>query len=506
MTPPRSLARDEYLILGLFLLVISVVMSLIVSGNISIVLSEEEMIFYLIFLTVVTAVLGGVVATYSFVAYRQYPEFQYMVLGMLGIDIFFIAFAFLFTHPSSNLWISLLSDHQRNRSIIVIFGISMIPSILSGAFMGKWPILKEQHWIFALWGGIIVPTLTLWFTYSEAPVIRTSDVSETGGILNATPIGGLVILLVMLAFIIAFTRYLIEWLRTGNRIVFSVTLAIGLWILSLVLLVMVVNPYTVLELIWYGLLGMGFLIIAAAMVVTSIIEPHKNLNELVNERTRELYESEQESSFYLDLWSHRIGNILQSVMMYIELMASTTEKDQIFESVELAKALAREADLINRQVNNLVVIKQTDAMDLRKLNLNEVIETIKSEIEQRNNTFTLNNNVGLNIEIVADDLVNHMFTSLFVYATKRTSDETIVFDIGATRYENSVSISIHSSDRTILSEVEEYLNIDYKQTIKQFGLELFILKMLLRRYNCTFSMAPTSQDKGIALIIAFHET
>lgn len=306
MPPKRKFSRDEIFIIGIFLIILTIVAILIFSEEVWVIVPVYQMSIWIIFASVFMAMIGGVVATYSFVAYMQKPETRHIVLGLLGFDIIFIAFAFLFTHPSSELWIPFFPDRQRNRSIVIIFGMALIPSVLSGAFRGEVPILKEKSWLIVLWGGIIVPAFVFWFSLNPVPVLVSTDTSEAGGLFSATALGAAMLAIVFVSFVISFVRYLIQWFRSGDRIILGSGLSLIIWIISLVLLGILNDPLLTLEIVWYTLAGSGFLILALTMIVTAIIEPHKALNELVAERTQQLEMSEKESEFYLDLWSHKI--------------------------------------------------------------------------------------------------------------------------------------------------------------------------------------------------------
>ncbi len=497
MNPRQKISRDEIFIFGTFVLVLVGVLYLIATQAVWIVVDIEVMAVWIIVASVTTAILGGVVATYSFVAYRQLSELRYLVIGLLAVDMIYISLAFLFTHPASELWIPQLADRQRNRSIIVAFGLALMPTVLFGAFKGEVPVLGEKAWTLSLWNGFLIPLIIAWFTLSPEPVIISTDTSGSGGIFSATPIGLIIIILALASFVISFIRYSIEWFRLRNRIALGSNLSLFLWILSLLLLAILNDPFIILEIVWYGLVGVGFLIIAITMVVTSILEPHKALNELIAERTKELENSEMESSLYLDLWSHKIGNILQGMMTYIEVISELAKNEGITEPIAKAKDLGKEANLINRQVYNLASIKQTIDHPLHSVNVREVLDSISLYNVERETTFTLNNQVDSELWITGDDLLIQLFQSLFVYATKRTAFEELSIHLNSDSDVYGKSIVIECSDSTILPDVAKYLEGKMDATSKHFGLELFTMRLLLNRYHAQSRL----DDEGCLVLL-----
>ncbi|MHA1637328.1 MAG: hypothetical protein ACTSUB_04870 [Candidatus Thorarchaeota archaeon] len=488
MPPNRKFTRDEIFIFGVFVTILAMVAILIFSGEVWVVVPRYQMSIWIIFGSVFVAMIGGVVATYSFVAYMQKPETRHIVLGLLGFDIIFIAFAFLFTHPSSELWIPFFPDRQRNRSIVMIFGMALIPSVLSGAFRGEVPVIKEHRWLIVLWGTVIVPVFVFWFSLSPEPVLISTDTSDAGGLFSATAIGAAMLGIVLIAFVVSFIRYLIQWFRKGDRIILGSGLALIIWIISLVLLGILNDPLLTLEIVWYTLTGAGFLILALTMIVTAIIEPHKALNEQVAERTQQLELSERESEFYLDLWSHKIGNILQGMQTYLELISQSVQDEKISSAIETAKILGKEANIVNRQVINLAQIKKSKEPILESIQLLEAIETAVSKASQ----FQESDNIIISVKVdpdvyaLADNLIDLLFLSLILNIAKRELLDNVKMDITSSTSSTSYGIQFVCSCKALSPEGLSYLSETGLQVLKHLGLELFTVKLLLARYNCTF--------------------
>lgn len=507
MIPKVNLARDKMLIYGIFLSTLVLVATLLITGQAWVIISVEQMAVSIIFLSVILAILGGVIATYSFVSYRQTQELRFLILGLLGFDMALIGFAFLLTHPSSLLWIPAFADRQRNRSLAAIIGIILVPSVLSGAFRGDVPILERQ-WIYSFLGLIIVPAFVFWFTLSPEPVIITTITSGEEGVFNATIEGILVIVGVLSSFLLSFLRYLKEWRKKGDRIILASTLSLALWIISLLLLAILDNPYYILEIIWYSLFGVGFLLIAVAMITTSILEPHKMLYDIVDDRTSKLEQSEKEIVFYLDMWTHKIGNILQGMMTYLELLPGNSEDNTMMAQNELAKDLGREGNLVNRQVIALTKIKQTKGKPLVSVNLRDAFIVASEDISSYysvKGTPSLDNRVNPDILVEADGLLDQIFMSLFIHVAKNQDVENLQIIVNSESLKDSIITEVVCSVPVLSTQAQIYMAEVGISTQTQLGLELFIMKILLDRYHCKMKYSVDTETKESRIAFYFNK-
>ncbi len=507
MIPKVNLARDKIVLYGIFLSTLVVVAIFLITGQAWVIVSIEQMAVSIVFLSVCLAILGGVIATYSFISYRQTQELRFLVLGLLGFDMVFIAFAFLFTHPSSLLWIPAFADRQRNRSLAVVIAMALVPSVLSGAFRGDVPKIEKQ-WIYSIWGFFIVPAIVFWFTLSPEPVIITTITSGEGEIFNATPEGLTILLLVVTSFILAFFRYVMEWRKKGDRIILASSLSLFLWIISLILLGILDDPYYTLEIIWYSLIGVGFLLVAVAMITTSILEPHKVLYEIVDDRTRKLEQSEQEIIFYLDMWTHKIGNILQGMITYLELLPGNSEDNNTTVQNELAKDLGREGNLVNRQVIALTKIKQTKGKPLVQVNLHDAFIVASEDISSYysvKGTPPLDNRVNPDIYVEADALLDQLFLSLFIHVAKTQDIENLQIIVNSESLNDSIITEVVCSEPVLSTQAQKYIAETGISTQTQLGLELFIMKILLDRYHCKMDYSVDPETKESKLVFYFKK-
>ena len=147
----------------------------------------------------------------------------------------------------------------------------------------------------------------------------------------------------------------------------------------------------------------------------------KVLYEIVDDRTSKLEQSEKEIVFYLDMWTHKIGNILQGMMTYLELLPGNSEDNNMVQN-ELAKDLGREGNLVNRQVIALTKIKQTKGKPLGSVNLRDAFIVASEDILSYysvKGTPSLDIQVNPDIYVEADALLAHLFLTLFIHVANR---------------------------------------------------------------------------------------
>jgi hypothetical protein len=499
----RRIGYDHVLLLVIFLAVVSLVSGSILTGSAWVTVSDTQMALWVIMVSTFGAAVAGVVATYSFIAYMEKPELRFLLLGFVGIDAVLILFAFMFTHNSFDAWLPLYSEHQRNRTIVALFGLTLIPSALSASFRGEVPAVGERRWIIVGLGGVILPSLLVWFLASPQPVFLTID--PYGGFYNTTPIGITLMVIGFLSLGASLVRYSIEWWRGGDRISFAFMLALVLWILSLFLLLVLETAQQTLEVIWYSLISFGLMLIAVAMLMTAVTDPHRALRDLVDHRTSELRKSEKESEFYLNMWSHKVGNLLQGLITYVELSEEFGGEVQDGDAIGAAHQLGREATLVNRQVINLSRIKASKDRELEPRVLADAVETATRDVEG----FLGESGISISLDVdgdacvQADDLLDLMFVSLIIYASKYKDTSKIEFT--STSADNEVSVEASCKGTCFSHErVRRMLDDDEISMDSRIGLELYTVKLLSTRYGCVLSLGPSQTPSESAITISFQ--
>ncbi|MBA7562445.1 hypothetical protein ES708_04097 [subsurface metagenome] len=136
-------------------------------------------------------------------------------------------------------------------------------------------------------------------------------------------------------------------------------LALILWITGTVFIIVLWDPLQIAELLWMTTIIAGFLLIATVQFVTSIIHPHKLLESQVFQRTQELNQSKRESDFYLSMWTHKLGNFLQGMVTYLDILEHASQNSEDDSKTRaVARDLSREAIIVNQQVTDLMRIRE----------------------------------------------------------------------------------------------------------------------------------------------------
>ncbi|MHA2024972.1 MAG: hypothetical protein ACW98U_03630, partial [Candidatus Thorarchaeota archaeon] len=293
----------------LFLFVITVV-SMLTAGLTGIawnILGLLEFSFWLVVMTFLLIISAVSVLTYSFVSFTQSREVRHLMLLLMSANIMIWAFLFLLSHPSSINWSVLFSEKNRNRTLVIAFVLIVIPTILLGSFRGEVKTSRPSVLSMIIWGAVIMPITSLALFFSRDPlfILVTSD---GGGIEGLTPTGVILSIGFMFSQILALPRIIQQWWKTRNTLDLSLMLAMSIWLMGALFGMIAWDPLQVAEILWMGSIIGGFFLIAVVQFVTSILHPHRNLEQLVSLRTKELNLSNQESEFYLKMWTHKIGN------------------------------------------------------------------------------------------------------------------------------------------------------------------------------------------------------
>ncbi|MFW9794747.1 MAG: hypothetical protein ACFFEE_10620, partial [Candidatus Thorarchaeota archaeon] len=328
----------------LFIFVVTMISFLVAgfSGLAWRILDLIEFSFWIVIVTFLLAVSAVAVLTYSFVSFTQSREVRHLMLLLMSANIIIWGFLFLLSHPSSINWSAMFSDRNRNRTLAMALVLIVIPTIILGSFTGELKPSRPSVLLLILWGTVIMPIISLVLFFSPDPLFIM--VTSEGGIEGLTPIGAAISMGYLIAQLIAVPRLLQIWWRSRNTIDLSLLLALVIWLLGTLFIIILWDPLQVAEILWVASIITGFLFIAVVQFVTSILHPHRHLEGLVNQRTKELNLSKQESEFYLKMWTHKMGNYLQGMITYLEILEMAEQYSEDDRETRLAAGdLSREA-------------------------------------------------------------------------------------------------------------------------------------------------------------------
>jgi len=450
------------------------------------ILSLNQFALGFVILSFLLVVSAGAVLTYSFVSFSQNREVRHLMLLLMSANIILWIFLFLLSHPSSANWSVFFSDRDRNRTLAIAFVLIIIPSILLGSFTGDLKPSRPSVFLLITWGAIIMPCISLWLFFSSEPVFIM--VTSEGGIQGLTAIGTIISLGYLISQIIALPRIIHKWRKTKDPIDLSLMLALILWIIGTIFIIVLWDPLQIAELLWLTTIITGFILIATVQFVTSIIHPHKYLESQVFQRTQELNQSKQESDFFLSMWTHKLGNFLQGMVTYLEILEHASQNDdEDIKTRVVARDLSTVAIIVNKQVINLMRIRERQHQVLWPVNLLEVLKEAMNSSDQMIGTENFRVEYGkLEDHIVmADNFLPLVFQSLVSYHYKNRIEDQPIFSVSLETHDDSLEIIFKSRGENIPQELKDFMENGENIEKIALDLDLFTVKLLITRYHAS---------------------
>lgn len=493
--------RDDIILVGLFVIFLFIQLAFLISGIAWVRVDVIQFNFWMPTFVAVLATVTGIVATYSFVQYTQEGCPRSFVFALVGINVTLLAFLFLFTHPAAS-W-SAFSGRARNITIVTALGYLVTPGVLLGSFASEKSMTKQVRNTLLLWGVVIQPLVSLWLFFSPEPMFTLT--SSDGGIFGLNLNGILFSIIFGVTLFVSLGRYIQEWLKKREGIILATTLALVLWGLSFLIFVVIDHHLQIAELLWFSGVVEGFTLIAGAMIATSILDPHRALESVIQERTKQLDESRKESEFYLRLWTHKIGNLLQGIITCLELIGYKAEKMEELHSLqEPAMDLVRESILVNRQIERLIRIKERSDTITWPMNLGRILEKSMLELHETHGDKKIEvilPTIEKNVQIMADDMVDIVFINLMTRCVRQFKGEKLkgAFDVRQTR--DIVQVAFGPCEMETPLEVGEWFGA--KSSLKKgtLDLESFMAWLLMDKYGgqIEYQDSPISGKKEIVL-------
>jgi hypothetical protein len=444
---------------------------------------------FVVWLSLFIALLGaagGTVATYSLLYYSQQKKARDLLCSLMTFDVVVISFLFLFSHPVFEiLGLGPFFSRERNRTLISALGFVLTPGVLIGSFAGDRKLTKKESRLALIIWIFIAPILCTWLFLSPEPVFSVTN--PEGGLLGLTPIGWFNTVIVGVSAFGSLFRYSIEWYHKRERELLGWTLALIFWIFSFIIYAVLSNPLQVAELVWVGGLYCGFSIVAVTMAMSTIIEPHKALESLVDERTIQLIESRQESEFYLRLWTHKMGNLLQGLISYLQLIEDRIKSGESVADIQTsAMEIGREAVLVNRQVVKLYQIKESSETKLWPVALKEIVlrsvNESKNLLPDRGLSFQISD-IPVDLMVRADGLLDVIFVNLFIRCRLQSIDESSKIKVYVQLSGDSVRVSVQCLGKPLSSDIMSSFNDTGTLLRSTLDLDLIMVRMLVDKYG-----------------------
>ncbi|MHA2359413.1 MAG: hypothetical protein ACXAB5_04010 [Candidatus Thorarchaeota archaeon] len=487
----------------LFLFVITVI-SVLVAGFTEIawrIMSLTEFAFWLVIMTFALIISAVSVLTYSVVSFTQSREVRHLMLLLMSINIMIWAFLFLLSHPSSISWSVIFSERNRNRTLVIAFVLIVIPTILLGSFRGEVKTSRPSVLLMIIWGAVIMPITSMALFFSRDPLFIL--VSLDGGIEGLTPTGVILSIGFMFAQILALPRIVQQWWKTRNSIDLSLMLAMALWLIGALFGMFSWDPLQVAEIIWMGSIIGGFFLIAVVQFVTSILHPHRNLEQLVSLRTKELNLSNQESEFYLKMWTHKIGNFLQGMITYLDILEMAEQFSEDDKKTRAAAGdLSRDAAMVNRQVIQLSRIKESMNQVLWPVNLpkivDEAVESAKELLGE--DSFSVKTMAQDTPVVDGDDLLPLAFQSTIAFHLKNRLHNQPEITFTVTQRDSVPCVRVSCRGRQIPNELKMFIESDGMSGMIALDLDLFTVKLLMNRYNAKIECSRNVEENSCIFI------
>ncbi len=468
------------------------------------ILTRTYFSFNLIILSIILAVTAGVVMTYSFVSFSQNHEVRHLMFLVMSANIVLWIILFLLSHPSSVDWSTYFSQRDRNRTLAMALVMIVIPTIILGSFTGEMKPSRPSVLLLILWGGIIMPIMSLVLFLSPEPLFTM--VNLDGGIQGLTPIGAALSMGYLVSQIIALPRMIQVWWKDKTSTNLSLMLALALWTMGTVFIIVLWNPLQIAELLWITSIITGFLIIAVALFMTAIIHPHRILEQQVRQRTKELNQSMHESEFYLKMWTHKMGNLLQGMITYLDILEHAEQHSEEDRNTrKAARNLSQEARIVNLQVSQLTRIKEQLNEPLFPV---RIAPTVKKAVKASNDLidqdkFSVDMNIPDDISVKADGFLPLVFQSFFSFHAKNCKNDIIKFRIILNSSEERHNLSITGFGNQIPQEYCHFMEGNQDLTSIALNLDLFTAKLLLTRYDATIQCKRNENTSENSYVLSF---
>ena len=480
-------------ILVLFIIFISIPIIFILTGFIWYELTQGQIVLWLILNTVGGSLAAGIVVIYALERYKQEQLFTYLLLVMICITIMITGVLYLITSPAF-IGISPLVDINRNRFILMFGALVLAASPLLGSLVSETPIRQHEKLLLILLNCVVGPILQVYALLT--PVQLFTMASGDLGPFQFTP-GGLVLFtLVMVLLIMSIVKSLRAYYISRVSIHLAIGLQVGIIMVAGILVAMAAGPMSVAEGSWHATYIEGFAILSISFMLDVVVDPFRILKALVTKRTEELAESKQESEYYLSIWSHKVGNLLQGLYLYLELMTSTSDQQEIKELSQSSLMLINDVDAINRQVRILSRIKDKQVEELVPVSLRAALEAAIHEIK---NTLGASapeivvSELEQDDYVLADDLLSTIPFNIIMYIIRDQAVGKPQISVKLLESSEHLTVHIHYEGKPISEDVQASLYDSLDPSRTTMGLDIYAAKVLLKNYGGSILYEDTPQ-------------
>ncbi len=481
--------RDEYkssslvnaIIVGLFLPFAISNLYLGVTGISWNIIGTAETQFYLILNVVISSTITGAIFI-NLMFYSRLSGIRRFILLLLAMDMGLINVLYLITHPTSALWAPLLADRMRNRTLVAVASTAVMSSMLLFSVVKEDRLTRENIIKYGFIGGLVIPVLGLACVLSPEPLMILT--TEEGGLTGLTPIG--IVLSVAMPSIGVGTLYrcIREYRQYRDEIVFALVFSLIMWLMASIYMTSLWDPHQIAELLYMTDVTVGMAMISIALATNTLLGHVRRLLQEVRERGRELIISRQESEMFLSAWAHKMGNLLQGITTYLELLSECKAESEMTTLRNEAQILTYEANRLNRQVSWLWTVKSAMDEPLHRADMTDVLTKAVNRIQDLfGDVSILLKSCPEPVVILVDDNVDLLFVGLISYILRAGGIESTKITLSCSISKDSVSTSIQlKGPHTSYELIKELQSADIRD-VNKIDLDLYTSRLLLQRYN-----------------------
>ncbi|MFW9845049.1 MAG: hypothetical protein ACFFEV_10770 [Candidatus Thorarchaeota archaeon] len=476
----------SFTILVLFVIFVSIPIIFIITGVMWQDMSQGQLVFWLTLDTVIGSLSAGIVFIYSLERYKQEQLFRDLLLVMICITVIITGVLYLITSPAFE-GLSPFVNRNRNRVIILFEGLIIAASPLLGSLVNENPIQQGERLRLILLNGLIGPLLALYGLLT--PIQFITMASPELGPFEFRPEALILFIVLLIVMVVSLVKSFKAYLTSRVSVDLGISLLMALLIVGALLVSMVVNPMSVLEVSWHAAYVEGFVIIGVSFMMDVVVDPFRALKTLVSKRTEELAESKRESEYYLNIWSHKVGNLLQEMQLLLELLNLTSDLDEMKKLSYSSMMLVNEVEAINRQVRILSRIKSRQEEDLFPVSMNDAISTAIHEVNAVTSDIETEitfNRLEQNSHVLADDLLHTVPFNISMYIIRDLTVEKPKINVSLSESSDYLIIRFQYEGKHIPEEILAALNDTLDPSRTTLGLDVFAVKALLNDYGGTF--------------------
>ena len=236
-----------------------------------------------------------------------------------------------------------------------------------------------------------------------------------------------------------------------------------------------------------------------------------------------LEDTKDQVSMYLDILTHDVGNLVNPISAYLEIVMATTQLNQSqYKYLASAQEAVKGIIHVVRNVRRSAQMLETTGVELVPMNLTKSIR----EISQESKSAFLSRNVQIKHEVpaqdiwvMADSLLDEVIYNVLTNAIKYDEHEGVIVDISAkpVEFEGKKFAEVRIADRGIGIQDElkdKVFTREFKKLVKAdrlslqrsrgAGMGLSLVKSLVERYGGSVwveNRVPDDHTRGSVFVI-----